>query len=312
MVFVYRGKVERLAKEVDEFRDAINLRYAEILGKERYKKLEETAHRVLTPEVFFESIEDINKEYGVKIPLRTPSKFLFGTTINPALYDNGIIKDSRAQVGVGFYVSEESFKHSGASKFTDRIIATYVHEFNHFATFVLQKAPIHLAEVFMTNKTGLVREPDQVIKFVDKLSLDAELSREEKMKRLCLGMTAYAIHNSFELANQIMDNSVLQAIGIRKELPWRHKEREYGPLLVHDPRLTLMVPLSGDPFKDMPDQEAINRFIEWEKYHTSAMKIEYIENVMRSLSGLKVEIMPIQELKRKYEKEKRNNRRKTR
>ncbi len=287
MVFVYRGRVERLAREVEEVRDVVNEKYLELFGEERYKKLEEAVEKLLIPEIFFDDVKDIERFFGGKYSTTRPSALLNGTDVRPELYDNGRIKDNKGSVGVGFYVSEESFKRSGAFNFTDRIVATYIHEF-----------------------IGSMKKIQDVARLGEKLSLDAQLSREEKTKRICMGGTSYCINDIFERANNILDKAVMGSIGIDMDLTWRNKKREYCPIQIHDPYIMLICPVGGDPFQGLTDQEAIDRFIAWEKYQRPIMKIPYVEHLMDSLSGLQIERLTLPELKRKNVEEHKRHREK--
>ena len=306
--FVYHGNVEILAKEVAEAQDVLNARYKELLGEERFRKLEEASQRFLSPEVYFDAIEQVNRifEHGA-LPEKitsdeTPSKFIMAVQCDSTIFPNGRIKDNRAKVGIGFYVSEKSFKHSGARAFTDRIIATYVHEFNHFASFVLQKTPFVVAHTYLLQDLPPMRRVSDVSGLAARLSLNSKLSPDEKKLVMIRAATAYAIDDVQERANRILDKNVLESISINAPVEWRNQHRQFRPAVSYDPPVLMALPVTGDPFKDLTDKDAINQFIEWEKYSGPVIPHPAIETLLQSFKELDVEVLPLYELKGQHEK----------
>ena len=54
MAFTYLGRVERLDREVSEYKDRINDKYRELLGRDRFQQLGDIVERVLIPNSFSE------------------------------------------------------------------------------------------------------------------------------------------------------------------------------------------------------------------------------------------------------------------
>lgn len=311
MVFVYHGNVEILQAQVAETKDVMNQKYKEIFGDEGYERLERKTKRILNKGSFFNTLEELTAVTGKEFPEDTPSKFLLVSVIDTELDENGRILHPLAKMGCGFYITEKSFEGSGSSKFTDRILASYIHEFNHYILLALQRTPLYVAGSFMTSETGHVRNAKDFFDLVNKLN-EENLPPEEKRKQLALGSFAYLLLEVWESSTRILDKMVLESIGIHKDLSWRETDKKYAPVLLHEPRTIVMIPVRGDPFKGLDDKEAIKRIIEWENYFNPLIRIPYSDNLLDSLKSLKVEIMPLQELMKQAYKDNAQSRKKER
>ena len=58
MVPTYKGNVESLVKQFEEYKDTLDKRYREVLGDKCYEDLRRKSERVLVPECFFDTAED--------------------------------------------------------------------------------------------------------------------------------------------------------------------------------------------------------------------------------------------------------------
>ena len=93
MVLIYKGTVDSLVQQVGKYKDRINERYQQVLGDENYKKLESIAQRVLVPESFFNTYEELQRFTRENIPIETPSKFMILTDSSLTVDESGKIKE---------------------------------------------------------------------------------------------------------------------------------------------------------------------------------------------------------------------------
>lgn len=308
MALIYRGNVERLAGEVEKARENINQRYLEILGPKKYEKLERTANRVLTPESFFNSPEEYHAFFGGRqIPADSSSKLIFASKVDPRTDKSGRLVSNQAKVGYGFYVSEDSFKHSGSSRVTENILASYVHEFDHFVLSALQKTPLYLAGVILSEDTGPVENQAHLLNLTRRLQGE-DLSIDEKTRQMTLASSTYALYDIWENSTRILDKMVLDSIGIEIPLSWRGTDRKYGVFGIPQIPKGFAVPVSGDPFRGLEDQEVIDRILDWQNHFQLTTRMPYIENIYDSLGNLNVQTLSVNELVRQSKKPKRNRR----
>lgn len=149
MVILYKGKLKNLQEELEKSQDKLNQRYIEVLGEDRAKKVKEIAERILIEESFFDDVEELSDYLGLKeqrIEKDTSNKMLLSTASDQASLEidlEGRVKDKKIRTAPLFYISEDGFKHSGSAKFTENILASYIHEFNHFIFYALQKFQLH-------------------------------------------------------------------------------------------------------------------------------------------------------------------------
>jgi len=292
MVFVYHGHVPELAKQVEETQWRINQRYLEIFGNEGYEKLEQAVNRILTPESYVESIDDLKKITGEDFPETTPSKFLFACLMDLKIDKDGRIGNKNARLGCGFYITENSFNHSGSSHISDQIVASYIHEFDHFVPMVLQKTPLYLAHAYLTNNIGTAYKLEDLTETIVKIGEDDALSPDEKQLKVSLASTAYALFDVWEDSTRILDKLVLEGIGIDAPLPFRGKKREYLYGTFKPLDMIVAIPNGGDPFFGMSDLEAVRRVVNWETYFRPAMNISYVNNLYETLKNLRPEYIP--------------------
>lgn len=306
MVLIYGGNVKSLEEQVNEYRDRINQRYREILGDRYYQRLQRESERLLVPECFFDSIDELNRISQENLPRETPSKLLFLSDANLKPDDNGRIKKRNVNGSYGFYINDESFTHSGSSQITDKIIASYIHEYNHFVYGVLQRVPLYLARTTMISElSGKPVLLEDLPGIVDSIQY-SPMPYQDKKNKIFLALNAYSMNDIWEKSTRILDKLILERIGINVAIPWRGKERKYGGKHLDEINMIIAIPLEGDPHKGLYDREVIRRIIEWEKYLNPVMRNEFVDNFYNSLKELSVRLMPLPELieknKREWEK----------
>ncbi len=292
MVLVYHGKLEHLAQEVAEVREAIDRRYAEILGPQRAQLVESTARRILGSDSYFDDIHTFNRKFQQHIPEDDPNKMLLLADSEFHIAANGTVLEHKVRTGVGFYISDRGFEHSGSKRFTERAVASYIHEFDHFIWYALQKVPMYSLHLFL----GEYAPQEGLPIYLQKLD-QQDLPVEEKKHRLSLASFHTLMTEMYEKSNRILDRMVLKYIGIEVPLPWRHQERKFRTVYLQSIHTVVAEPVEGDPFKALSDQEALERVLQWEKYMNLFMgKTEFMHNLIRSLTKVKVSRVSLTDL----------------
>ena len=294
MVIVYYGRLEQLTKELEETRDTLNHRYIKILGQERANKVTDTAKRILGPESFFETTNVLNSYLGYKLPPNTPNKMGLFTRASLELDSRDRLKDRKIRTSIGFYISENGFQYGSSSKFTERMIASYVHEFNHFVYYALQRVPLELVSFILFDKIQARKQPIDIGDYVAQIE-EVDLPHEEIFKRLGFAAFSQVLHDSLEQATRVLDKMILESIGINVPLEWRGMERLYQDIQLPTGQI-LRTGVGGDPFKNLEDKEIIEQLLEWEKYLNPVTRVSSVHNLVESLKGIKVSRVPLQEL----------------
>ncbi len=296
MAIVYLGRIQELAHEVEEATEVLDNRYREIFGHERAEKLKEIGSRVLIPESFFDDKEAVYRSLGERFEENAPNRMIFASGASYEVAPNGRIKDRKVQTAVAFYIAEEAFKHSGSSKFTERMIASYVHEFNHFVWYALQKVPLYLATRYMHEaKYPKPSNPNQGLKaYIEEMDA-AGIPPSQITHNLTLSLAQRALKEIFEAGNRILDKMVLDCIGIDVPLEWRNQEKTYYPFPL--PTGIVIVGGGGDPYRGLTDIEAIERFLSWEYYFGGIHGSGFLNNLMDSLKQIKVSRVSIKQVK---------------
>ncbi len=309
MVIVYHGNVEQLKKELQEKSDVLNQRYVEILGQERVRRLRETANRILGPQSFFDNVHALNSYLGENLTLDTSNKMFIATSSHLEIKANGDVRDKKVRTAPIFYISEEGFRHSESAQFTETHLASFVHEYDHFVWYALQKTPIYIINLFLVNNLNSRTNPVNLSDYFAQLT-EENIPAEEKIKRSMLALYSSVITEAYEKSNRVLDNLILNSIGIEVPLLWRGKEREYDFIPLPTGQV-IQLAVGGDPFRTLEDKDIVERVINWEKYYTSMMRVPYIQNLEKSIrNNVNVSRVPIQELKENIVGGKRDKRRK--
>lgn len=264
--FIYLGKDERIAQDYERFGEAIDEAYQKLLGGRRYARLREVNAQVLTPNSYFEDASEL-KKLGLDIGSSPCSKFIIAAPDLEKCLPNGHDGVKEVKIAPAFYVSNESFKHSGARQFTDHPIGTYVHEFNHYLSFALQRVPIYMMTVMLSEKVGRqLRGADQIAEFFEGVSIDAS-PITEKQKRIGYALLQTIFDYSYEQMNNLLDRDIFKAIGAKIKTEWRGQPKQY--FAGRNPKLgTFAFPVGGDFFYGMNDAEAFSKFLNWEEHFT--------------------------------------------
>jgi hypothetical protein len=287
MVLVYHGTVPRLIEEAKEYEGRLNARYLEILGKDRYARLDRLVDKFLTPDCFFNSKKEFGRMFGEDISGGNSSKLIFITDVSPNRTSTGRLKVKQAKVAYGFYVNEDSFRNSGSANMTDKIIATYVHEFDHFALSILQNPPLPLALPILIDNLGRMEDQNDVFGLASKLGrLDMPISK--KVEQMTFGISAYCLTDVWESATRILDKMVLESIGIEVPLEWRGKRRIRKEFRIPGVPTRFSIPSGGDPFLGHNDQGIVDMILKWPDYFSPIMRLSHMDGFYDSLKRLSV------------------------
>lgn len=308
MVIIYLGKVENVRQDLAKEQDRLNQRYIEVLGEEKAKRVKDIANRILTPESFMDTREAYIPLYGKPLPENAPCNFSMAALSDLEVRLNGEIKERKVKTSPLFHISDEAFRHSGYSKVTDRILATYIHEYNHFIFYALQNPPVFVANYFLYNHLKPRKKPFDLEDYAQQLR-EEEISGQEKMKKLVIASHASLIEDAYEQATRVLDKSILEGVGIDISLPWRGMPRSFKPIQLPTGQI-MATGCGGDMYRGLDDKEVIKRFIEWNQYfnqQSAAIKGgvfvrnpeegQYVTNLVNSLRELKVSRMSIQDLR---------------
>ena len=301
MAIIYRGRLEGLAKEVEEAKEAIDRRYVEILGEARAQKLKETAERVLGPESFFDDVEELNKRLRCDLPADTSNKMTLVTPTPLNLKADGSIKNTKVRTAAAFYISEKGFEHSSSSEFTERLIASYVHEYDHFVWYALQERPLYLFNMFFSQAIQADTHDMNLAEYAEKIE-DEPIPPEEKIKIFSLAVYSTVLTEQYEKANRVLDKMVLESIGIDVPLEWRGKPRRKPIIPMPTTRTLVAIGTGGDPFGNLKDEEIIENVMDWENCLKSYSRTKYQHNLTESLKRIKVSRVYIKEIFQSFNK----------
>jgi hypothetical protein len=293
--FFYPGNVESVKEEVAEFQDAINARYQEILGSECYQRLTEASNRLLLPGSFFDDVRDVKKQLGETLHEDDPNKLLLAIE-DVKVNEEGRVEQKKVKTAPAFYISDRGFERSATSEFTNRPIASYVHEFDHFVWYALQTVPLYIARNILLSQSRPRSQNMNPQEFLMQMIGENVQPNRETLERLFAHSLAYSLDDFFEHSNRILDKQVLGSIGIDVPLTWRGQPREYKYVPI--PTGALAFPVGGDPFQKMDDKEVIKGAINWEEYFRPPTITPHSRNLLESLKAIKVTRMPVTQLMR--------------
>lgn len=293
---IYRGNIESVAKELEKHQDALNQAYLEVFGPENYQKLADIADRTLTSESFFNSPEEYNQrfKFGPRIKKRDSSKFIFLSDDKTNVDKTGKFKKRDANVCGAFYVSEDSFLYSGSKSQTDNILATYIHEYDHFALMALQNPTLYLAHVAITEhfKTR-VNSFNDVMRIAVE-ALEKKLVPVEFAEKIAEAVSACNLYEVWENSTRVLDSMVLDPIGIDVTPGFRGMDRTYMAITIPGTMgKKIGIPSGGDPFKHLTDTQVINSVLHWQDTFKPTPPTEFVNNVYDSLKDVKMNIVSI-------------------
>ncbi len=294
MGIVYKGKLTDLAAEVKEYKPIIDQTYRDILGEERARKLAEVAERVLVQDSFFNSVEEFNDIYGKRLPEKTSNKLIIiADAKDLKLTVEGRMKEKKIRTTPLFYISRDGFEHSGSSEFTERPIASYVHEYDHFIWYALQEHPLYLTNLLL--KSFLDLDESNGMEGIEALMervVKSEMPYEKKIEKAVLATYTQLLREAYEHSNRILDRMVLTKLGIDVPLPWRGQPRRGFPVYIAT-RKGFLIPTGGDMFARLSDREVIEKVLDWENNYNPTVQIPILENILHSFKEAKVSRVPI-------------------
>lgn len=270
-VIVYHGNLEHLREDLEGARETLNQRYIEILGPERAAIVADHADRLLLPTSFFDSPAAVQERTGASLGGDVVNKMLLFYPPGIKIRSNGRVKTKRVKTAAGFLISDEGFEHSHSASFTERPLASYVHEYDHFVWYALQRPPIYFVKM-------MLEEQRQKI---------SPATTQGKKVRMALGMTIGVITDLFEKGNRVLDKMVLEAIDVDVPLPWRGKPKQYAQAYDSETHAVYMRVSGGDPFLGLSDQEAVECMINWQnRINIVKPAPPFVENLLESAKGM--------------------------
>lgn len=307
--FVYHGKVENLRKQVAESEDRLNQRYFEVFGEKNYQKLADASAKLLNEESYINSPEELSQASGIKPSENPCSKILLLVDSDFSLGSDKRVKQQKVRIAPAFYVSDESFQYSGASKYTDKVIASYVHEFNHFAWLILQKTPFYLIESVFSRELGVVRSKEDLGDLLQRLEMETARPLPQRKELFALSLSAYMMNIGFEQANRVLDYSLLKSINIDARVPNRGQPKQFAQGFSHNLGMAFSFPIGGDYFHTMSDKKVIHNFLNWEQHFSLKTNARLISMIIDSVKSMQVELVPYSVLNNEREAEKDEQRR---
>jgi hypothetical protein len=301
MAIVYHGELPDLRREVARLKPVLDARYREILGDRRAAHLAREADRLLGPKSFYDSPKTWNRLVGDRLKDTDSNKLMIACIGDFKVAKDGTVTTDKIKTSPAFYISDNGFNASASSDFTERPIASYVHEYNHFATYALQQFPLYLASIAINDHLKINTHPINIVQYARQL-LESDLSTRELSARVSLAIFSNSLTDFYERSNRVLDKLVLESIDINTPLDWRNQPRGFntervGPLLVQ-------TNLYGDPFFGSSDQEVVDHTIKWEKYFTPTMTIPKVVKFLESIKSLSVGRIPIEKILKKAESQK--------
>ncbi len=283
-LFVYLGEDPALKREYEMYGDKINEAYAALLTHDQQARLLGANSKLLTPGSFFHNRNDVMKRTGDYLEPDHSNHL----GIKPGVDDNN---PSINYIAHYFFVSAESFKHSSSSQFTDKNIASYVHEYDHHILIALQKIPMACINIAFQEFLEPRKLPFDFADYAAQLKT-MPLTHAARVDRLGLAISDIILMDSFEKATRIMDRRVLGSIGVNVPLDFRNKPRKYQLLNLDKEdgeREKIMVypDLNTDPFIGKSERDVIEMVANWERYlkfpvSSTRTALDFVEQVKRA------------------------------
>ncbi len=294
MSFIYHGNIPEITKEVTQAKDTIDRKYREIFGDALTDQLSQVATRVLSTDSFYDNPSQVHQNLGQRLSEDASNKMIFLSNGNYEIGKDGKVKDKKVQTSVAFYISSAAFKHSASADFTERQIASYVHEYDHFVWFALQKVPFYLPKSYLQSAQSPNQGQQDLADYLIQMK-EANLDPRIISRNMTLSFTFNNLRETSEKANRILDKLILESIGIEVPLDWRGENRNYSTIPL--PTGALQYAHGGDPFKGVSDTEAIRRFLDWQQYLRAPQGSAYIDNLLGGVKDLKVSRVSVAQMK---------------
>jgi hypothetical protein len=303
MAIVYHGKVDSLKTELAKAKPYLDERYREVLGEGRIQRLRMATERLLREDSFFDDYRRVAHVFSTNLGLNVnfgenaPNKFLMVYSYEPDKHDR--FKPKKIGTAPAIYVSDIGTKVSSSKN----ILHSYVHEFNHFIWYALQRVPIYLANCMISQTFQLGQESygtagawlNGIVEKLKETTQFNKIEPERLMNQMFVATYAFVLNEHYEKSNALLDRMILGSIGVEVELEWRHQPRKYigVPITLG---FSVGFPIDGDPYGDLSDQEVIDHAIGWEKYHVFLTQTGHIANFMNMLRQTKVSKVSLRDL----------------
>jgi hypothetical protein len=276
-----------------EAKPHLDAQYLRVLGSERVTQLMDVAGKSLNGESFFDDRQEMNKRFGTAFSPNGPNAFV--------LYHSDIDVNKAEQTEIktapGFYISEIGTRNSSYKN----IVQSYVHEWNHFVWYALQRVPMYIAynmaSDVLESEGGMlgVRDTREWLKRIAYNALNGGGSPEERADRVCAAACMFTFYEHYEKSNQVLDRMVLNAIGLDVDIVWRNTPRLYLGCVVNGKGI--MFPSGdGDPYLGLTDMQVIDGMMNWENYTTRGSQTPYITKFMEMLRHAKVSRCSLSEI----------------
>jgi hypothetical protein len=296
MVIAYKGRVESLRREFESVRPRLDEQYLKIFGQQRVEKIKEVARRTLDEDAFFDDVGALNKRLGSSMPSTSSNKMIICT--NDVAMEAKSSENWKIRTAPLFYISQAAMGHSHYEK----LLSSATHEFNHFAWYALQKIPYILTFMMVGRKfksdmrasgSALGWASEMAKKMIDQKGVGSG----EKFSNAMYFVYANVFKEHHECSNQILDRMVLGGIGIDVPLEWRGKPREYLEFDIPG-RIKLRVPVGGDPYLKLSDEEVVESMLDWENRSQFMLENEEMTRFMDALKRSRISRMPYAHLER--------------
>lgn len=295
MGIVYHGSVEQVHQDLARFQDQFNAVYKEVLGEHRYNIVAQANDRLLSSEVYFDDPKVASNVLGDNLfDERAPCRMTLATTSSLALKRDGSFAGAKIRTAPTFYISEHAFQNSDSRRFTDRVIASYVHEYNHYVFYVLTERPLFLVKLAID--TELRNQPTLEEIAQAKVNPLDKSQRERLYTAIALHMYSRSLVEAYEKSNTVLDKLVLGAAGFDVPNERRGKPRGYHTQMLHNLRAKIAVGYTGDPFQGFSDREIVERMLRWDEYMRPSFTTSFIDNLVDSIKEVKVSRVSFREL----------------
>jgi len=294
----YWGNIEGLKTELDSYREKADGIYRAMLGSKLYRKLEETSARILTPDAFLlpdELIARVRNLSGEETPVRhmyiersslRRSNFgiLFSVPEGVAISNGGRIRHSGERdicTTPSFTFTEEAFEisstypqRSGFPKY----ITPFIHEYDHYITYVLQRTPMHAAAAIPIDELEKMGYSSDFISDIYRNVMEDAENKADRGAVLALLLNRLA--DLSETSAVRMDTIMFRELGF----PWeKYAESKLSPSNLRQMYQMFMI----------SDDKATASIFNW----TNKMRgtNDFLTNFINSLEALKVHRMSLTE-----------------
>jgi hypothetical protein len=294
MTIVYHGKIENLRRDIAAVKPRLDEQYRKVLGPVRAQRLAEVAGRTLKAESFFDKQEELNERLGMALRPGAPNKFMVAT--NDVDIDVNSSRTVKIRTAPAFYISEAAMPYSDSKT----LLRSFVHEFDHFVWYALQRVPYLLTYGMICQRFKLdMKGSNTAEEWANKIAEEAGKNKEQPLEDRRSGMALAAYARVFteqnEKTNGILDRMILGAIGITVNLEWRNRQRTYSVVEIPG-RRGFGIPNGGDPFMNLSDQQVVERFLKWEEYGNMGAQTHEMAKFMERLKQTRVSRLSIIEL----------------